>query len=346
MSTGTCSRQCAQGWVEAAIIRMPNSRAVSATVVRSSRISLARLADGGADPGADLDLALQELVGHPPAEPLLAAGHELRRLGRWRATGSPGRPADIPPRCRSRTSCRRWPSLSPRRVCRRASGQKPRRCQAAPSLTPPVSTASSRSASTRQGVRVSGFSPGKNRARSAVGIGAGWNSTTRGPMRAALGGPGADQRLGGGLARAVGAEERPTGAVVGDMDEAACRRGGKQRLQHHDQPRACRAGSPRRLVEVLLGDVRRRGERRRVGGAVHHEIEPAPALVDREASRCSPPSSVIDSGASVGVGPPAASMASARSSSPPTVRAMRDHLRAGGAERAGRRRSRGRGSRR
>ena len=39
MSTGTCSRQCAQGCVEAAIIRIPNSAAVSATVRRSSRIS-------------------------------------------------------------------------------------------------------------------------------------------------------------------------------------------------------------------------------------------------------------------------------------------------------------------
>ncbi len=40
MSTGTCSFQCAQGCVEAAIIRMPNSRAVSATTWRSSSSSV------------------------------------------------------------------------------------------------------------------------------------------------------------------------------------------------------------------------------------------------------------------------------------------------------------------
>ena len=41
-------------------------------------------------------------------------------------------------------------------------------------------------------------------------------------------------------------------------------------------------------VEVLVGDMRRRGQRRGVGGAVHGQVEPAPALVDRQAEPLQP----------------------------------------------------------
>ena len=76
-------------------------------------ISAPRLADGGADAGADLDLALQELVGDPAAEALLAAGHELRRLARGERPGLRDRRAGTPPRSRSRISGCRWSSASP-----------------------------------------------------------------------------------------------------------------------------------------------------------------------------------------------------------------------------------------
>ena len=74
-------------------------------------------------------------------------------------------------------------------------------------------------------------SPGKKRARSAVGIGLGWKSDDARADAGGLGGPGAHQRLGGGLGGAVGAEERLAGAVVGDIDEAAGGRRGEQRLR-------------------------------------------------------------------------------------------------------------------
>ena len=88
MSTGTCSRQCAQGWVEDG----DHPHAELARGLGDGGAELANLGSRaspmrGADAGADLDLALQELVGDPRRQPLLAAGHELRRL---RAGQRPG----------------------------------------------------------------------------------------------------------------------------------------------------------------------------------------------------------------------------------------------------------------
>ena len=96
LSRPSSARQLANGWVEAAIIAMPNSRAVAATVARSSA-SCARGADVLAHRRADLDLRLQELVRHPLAQPFLAALHEL--LGRRRPQLAAGRvDQGIPPR--------------------------------------------------------------------------------------------------------------------------------------------------------------------------------------------------------------------------------------------------------
>ena len=68
---------------------MPNSRAVAATVARRRAQLRPRGADVLAHARADLHLRLQQLVGDPPAEPLLAAPHEA--LGRRRHEVAAGR---------------------------------------------------------------------------------------------------------------------------------------------------------------------------------------------------------------------------------------------------------------
>ena len=87
-------------------------RAVSATA-GAARAAPPAPRRPSADAGADLDLALQELVGDPGAEPLLAPRHELRRLPLGQRPRSPGRRAGTPPRCRSRNRACGWSSGSP-----------------------------------------------------------------------------------------------------------------------------------------------------------------------------------------------------------------------------------------
>ena len=80
MSTGTCSFQCAQGCVEAAIIRIPNSRAVSATAWRSSSSSVRASPMVLQTPVPISTWLCRNSCVTLPAQPLLAARHELRRL--------------------------------------------------------------------------------------------------------------------------------------------------------------------------------------------------------------------------------------------------------------------------